>query len=182
MYLLSIKYHIFTGILFSYFFYILERMKKIIVIGLAAVLLGCSSSQDAAKIQAVTQMIESSNYVFVADMALPMGGKSIFLTSTYTLEVTKDTLVSYLPYFGRAYVAPLDPTDGGIQFESTQFDYQVKKKSGGWDIELRPTDVKRRYRMFLDVSETGSAFLNVTSEDRQSISFNGYIDKIKVEN
>jgi len=152
-------------------------MRKLIMICLFAVLFSCSSTQDVAKIQAVSQMIESADYVFVAEMALPMGSAGFFLTSPYTLKVTKDLLTSYLPYFGRAYRAPFDPTDGGIQFESIRFDYQVTKKSGGWDIELKPADVSRKYRMLLDVNEFGNATLSVTSDDRQTISFNGYLEQ-----
>ena len=152
-------------------------MKKLFIICSVAVLLACSSTQDTARIQAVSQMMESTDYIFVAEMAIPMGSKSIFLTSPYTLKITKDSLISYLPYFGRAYVAPIDPTNGGIQFESVQFGYQETKKSEGWDIEIRPTDVSRKYHMLLEVNEIGNAFLSVMSSDRQMISFSGYVEQ-----
>ena len=48
------------------------------------------------------------------------GYRSIYLSPYYYLKVSKDTVVAYLPYFGRAYTAPADPTEGGIKFTSTK--------------------------------------------------------------
>ena len=59
----------------------------------------------------LTEKIESANYTFVPQTALPMSGKSISLDYSYSLKVSKDTINSYLPYFGRAYTAPISPTD-----------------------------------------------------------------------
>ena len=65
----------------------------------------------AAKIAGVKKMIENRNYVFQANLAYPQRGGSISLRSgEYDLRVSKDSVISYLPYFGRAYVARTDPT------------------------------------------------------------------------
>src|SRR3954453_23196401 len=58
------------------------------------------NEQEKARIQ---NLINSKNYVFVAQQALPLGGRTINLTTTYSLRLTGDTLVSDLPYFGRAF-------------------------------------------------------------------------------
>lgn len=124
----------------------------------------------------VKEMIEKGNFVFIAQMALPMGGSSRHLTSSYDVKVSEDAVVSYLPYFGRAYRAPSDLTGGGIDFESTDFDYSVKeRRKGGWDVRITPNDVEDVRQLFLTVSENGSASLRVNSDRRQAISFNGYI-------
>lgn len=125
-------------------------------------------------------MVENSNYVFHAEFANPMRGGNINLTSEYDLRVSKDTLVAYLPYFGRAYQAPMDPTDGGIHFTSTRFTYtKQQNKKGGWDIYVKPSDAKGVEKMFLSISEDGYASLQVTSSQRDPISFQGYIEKKK---
>lgn len=131
------------------------------------------------KINAVKKMVDNQNYVFMAQFANPMGWRTINLNYNYNVVVSKDSIDSYLPYYGRAYVAPYNPTDPsetGIQFKSKQFDYQasVSKKSG-WAITVVPHDVKETRKFIFNISDEGFATLSVTSNNRQSISFNGYI-------
>ena len=66
--------------------------------------------KDAEKIAQVKNLVDSQNYVFVAQSAMPMSGRVRQLTPDFDLKVTKSSIVSYLPYFGRAYTAPIDPT------------------------------------------------------------------------
>jgi hypothetical protein len=97
-------------------------------------------------------------------------------TSEYDLRIAGDSVISYLPYFGRAYSAPLDPSKSGIQFTSTNFKYeQSPRKKGGWNILIEPKDANDVRQLTLLVTESGSASLQVISNNRQSISFNGYV-------
>lgn len=123
----------------------------------------------------MTDIIESANYIFVAEAAFPTGSKNVYLTSRYTLELSERALVAYLPYFGRAFQTPVN-YDGGIQFESTQFSYSPMQNKEGWVIEIVPKDIQRGYTMVLDVNYNGTAFLSVNSMDRQRISFQGYVE------
>ncbi len=135
--------------------------------------------EQAAKIQ---KLIESHDYAFIAQKALPMSGRSLDLSTGYELRVSKDTITAYLPYFGRAYVAPMDNTQIGIQFESKEFEYNLEKaKKDGWNVYITPRDGQKRYELILRVSSSGSASLAVNDDTRQSITFNGYIDKRKSE-
>lgn len=128
------------------------------------------------KEEKISNIINSRNFVFVAQNALPLGGSTIQLTSAYDVRVGPDTLKSHLPYFGRAFVAPINPADGGIQFTSTNFEYTVQgRRKGGWNITLVPKDNRDVKQMFLNVSDNGYANLQVTSTNRQVISFRGYI-------
>ncbi|MCL1943296.1 MAG: DUF4251 domain-containing protein [Candidatus Azobacteroides sp.] len=155
-------------------------MKNIIITAGLFVITSCgTSSIDTAKMEALAQMVESRNYVFVAEYAYPMNGRSIYLTSEYTFAVSQDTITAYLPYFGRAYVAPIDPDEGGIQFKSNNFRYDITKKKNNWEVMIKTKSVQRNYQISLNIGTTGNATLNITSNDRQSISFNGYIDKGK---
>lgn len=81
-----------------------------------------------------------------------------------------------MPYFGRAFVAPMNPSEGGIRFTSTDFNYTVKdRKKGGWDIAILPKDAKDVRQMLLSVTESGYGSLQVISNNRQQISYNGYL-------
>jgi hypothetical protein len=124
----------------------------------------------------ISNMVESRDYVFKAQTALPTSGRTRQLNSDFDLRISKDTIISYLPYFGRAFTAPVNPSEGPLNFTSTDFDYTItNKKKGGWDIVIMPKDRQDPRQMALSVFENGSASLTVTSNNRQPIAFNGFI-------
>ncbi len=136
---------------------------------------GAQSAAD--KKAAIQNLVESQSYVFKAQTALPLSGRSRHLTSDYDLRVSKASIISYLPYFGRAYAPPIDPTQGGIQFTSKAFDYKMTPgKKGGWTVVIKPSDIRDVQRMTLSISSAGYTTLQVTSMNRQAISFNGVIE------
>ena len=132
------------------------------------------------KAEDIKQMVSLRQFVFKAQFALPMGGSSISLTSDYEVKVLKDTVVAFLPYFGRAYSAPAYPSEGGIRFTSSDFQYNVSnKKKRGWDVVIRPKDAKSVQQLTFYISESGYGSLQVTDNNRQPITFNGYYQKGK---
>ncbi|MFT4221855.1 DUF4251 domain-containing protein [Dysgonomonas sp.] len=148
---------------------------------LVFLLQGCRSGDNLSKEETASLMnekITSSRYTFVAQTAIPLSGRSINLDNSYSLRVSKDTIESYLPYFGRAYTAPISTSaDGGIKFVSTDFDYSVSdKKKGMWDISIETKDVPVRYKLFLKIGDSGYGTLIVQETNRQSISFYGKIE------
>lgn len=139
-------------------------------------------NKQAAKEASIKSLVDSQNYVFVAQSALPLSGRTRQLTSDYDVKVTKASIISYLPYFGRAYQAPIDPTQGGIQFTSKDFEYTATPgKKGGWDIKIKPKDNKDIQQLTLGISASGYGSLQVLSTNRQPISFNGYIKAPRVK-
>lgn len=134
-------------------------------------------AKAAAKASAVKAKIDAENYTFKAEYAQPMRGGQRYLTSDYDLRVTKDSVIAYLPYFGRVYMtAPLTPEENGIMFTSTKFGYKVEpKKKGGWLITISPANVKYVSKLILDVSPSGTTSLSVASNYRDVINFTGYM-------
>ena len=160
-------------------------MKKIIQKGLlgAVMLLSASLSfgQNTEK-ATVDKIVADKNFIFVPQMMNPMRGPSRQLNGDFDLRVSGDTLVSYLPYFGRAYTAPVNSQDGGLDFTSTDFEYQtVASKKDGWDITIKPKDSQSARQLSFRVFDDGTASLQVTSNARESISFNGYISEGKIK-
>lgn len=88
----------------------------------------CSSSKNTTKFAEgeLKNMLENKSFKFVAERTEPLRLKPRYLTSQYDVIVNKDFLISYLPYFGRAYQAPINPAEGGIQFTSTEFSYEIE--------------------------------------------------------
>ena len=142
-------------------------------------LLANAQDPPSEKEIAITKLVDSQRYVFYAEKANPTGGGQRFLTSEYTLRVAKDTIICNLPYFGRAYSAPIG-SDGGITFTSTDFEYKSEpRKKGGWDISIKPKDVQGGQQVTMTIFPNGSTSLQATSNNRQPISFNGYIEERK---
>lgn len=156
-------------------------MKTIITsILISLLLVGCKTTEKLSKeetIAKIAEKVENRDYVFVAQRALPIGGKSISINFNYSLKVSNDTVASYLPYFGRAYTAPMSNDDNGIKFTSTDFEYSTSdKKNGVWDINIKTNDNQKRYRLSLSIGENGNASLNVQDTHRQAITFHGQIE------
>jgi len=128
------------------------------------------------KAAAVKQLVENKDYQFVAETMLPQRGRVRQLTFGYDVTVSPDTLSANLPFFGRAFTAPIGSADGGIQFTTTDFDYtNTPKDKGGWDILIKPKNAKDVRQILLNITESGYASLRVLNLNRDPISFNGYI-------
>jgi hypothetical protein len=144
-------------------------------LALCALLFSLNLSAQKLDPGQVKAMVESGRFTFKAQTALPQSGASLPLTSEYDLRVSPDSVVSFLPYYGRAY-SPVYPGEGGIKFTSTEFAYAYKwKKKKGWDVTLTPKDTRDARQLILRISENGYASLQVISNNRQAISFNGYV-------
>jgi hypothetical protein len=173
-------------------------MKRLnLILSLAFLLIGVQSFSQTNK-ETTLKIVADKNYTFVANTAMPMsnndinrvlammpgsqGGGSINLTgSQYDVKVTKDSIVAYLPYYGRSFSAPMDPTQGGIKFTSKDFTYtESKNKKGSYTIQINTKDVKREnYRFTINISTNGYASLTASSMNKQPIIFNGYLDEPK---
>ena len=137
-----------------------------------------SQEKDDSKKLAVKNMLDSQHFVFVAQSVTPLRGRFRNLTSEYDVILSKDRMASYLPYFGRATVAPLNPSESALDFTSTNFSYSVTpRKKSGWDVVIKPKDKTDIQQYLFTIYDNGSASLNVTSISRDPISFLGYIKK-----
>lgn len=125
---------------------------------------------------ATRAMVEAKNYTFKAQQVYPQSGRNLTLTSEYDVAIRPDSVISFLPYFGRAFTAPINPAEGGIKFTSTDFEYTIEKsKKRSWDIFIKPRDASDVQQMNLTIFDNGNATLQVTSLNRQGITFRGYV-------
>lgn len=162
----------------------MRQVKYLVGIMLCAsiILSGCKtkelSAADKAKMESFEKSIESKTYVFTPTSASPMGYKTINLDPQYYLKVSKDTIQAYLPYFGRSYIAPIDPNNISIDFTSTESDYSVKAKKDTWEIVIKPkdSDKYRGIQLYMSVGNTGYTNLRIQEVNRQSISYYGRVE------
>jgi len=137
-----------------------------------------AQNKKEQKRAAIKNNIETKHYTFSANNAIPLSGGTIQLTSEYDLKITPDSVVSFLPYYGVAHFdVPYGSTDLGIKFTSTKFEYKaVQRKKGGWEITIKPKDVRNLQSMTLFISADGYGSLAVNSVNRDNISFDGYLE------
>ncbi|KQB99511.1 DUF4251 domain-containing protein [Pedobacter sp. Hv1] len=168
----------------------MRTFKKLSFIFLALFAFQANAQTDKAT---TTKIVEEKNYTFVATKAIPLnnvdinnilsrmpgntGGGIINLSgSTYDVRITPDSVIAYLPYYGRAYNATLNGDDSGFKFATKNFTYTSKKrKKGGWEVVINTKDTKENPRLSLSISENGYGSLVITSNNKQSITYNGYI-------
>jgi len=126
--------------------------------------------------QSIQQLINSQHYTFIPQSAMPSHGPVKTLTADYQLKIRSDTLESYLPYFGRAYTASISSTESPLDFKTEGFKYsKIDSKKGGWIITITPQNGGDARRFILSISRDGYASLQVISNNREPILFNGYI-------
>jgi hypothetical protein len=160
---------------------------------IVALLLSAVQLQAQTDKATTIKILDAQQYVFVATSASPLnasdinqvltrmpgytgGAGNIILTgSNYDLSVTPDSVVAYLPYYGRSYTPKMGGIDeGGIKFKSKKFSYKkTARKKGGWIITIIPKDVKDNYSLTLTTTESGYASLTVTNNTQQPITFSG---------
>lgn len=152
------------------------------LLSLLIMMASCSAvmAQDKQATQ-MKEILDSKNFVFLAQSVTPSRGGFRQLTSRYELKVSGDSLICDLPYFGRAYTAPIDPSSGGFNFTSISYDYTITaRKKKGWDVSIKPKDYRDVQQLFLNVFSNGTATLQVTSNSRQPILFNGVVTALKL--
>ncbi len=153
------------------------------------------SSQSNTNPQAVTALVNSQDFSFQAQRASPTnydvinvmtsmpnapGTRILDLTGgNYSIDLKPNNLEVVLPYFGRVF----NPTYGNTSQSSYRFtskDFTVNKtqnKKGVWIIRIKTNDVKTVDEIIIEVTKSGKAFTSIRSNDRQPISYDGYITK-----
>lgn len=162
---------------------LISSLKIATILSLTLFIASCATQKEKQmRLTLVDSLIKTNNFKFVAQRANPLRGNIVSqrllqLDSYYYLKVSKDTIVSYLPFFGVVQQAPYGSNDNGIQFTSTNFTLDKKATRNGFDITIIPKKTDKATKLFLNISETGVATLNVTSNTRDAISFSGNIEK-----
>jgi hypothetical protein len=164
-------------------------MKKAIFLAACVVMLATlktraqaseKEQKEAAETAAVKKLLESKRYKFVPQSMMPQSGSTRPISTPYDLRVMQDTLSAELPYIGRAYSSDYGSSDNSISFKTTSFDYnQQDGKKGGWRVTITPKNIRNVSKFYLDISTSGFTSLAVSSNTRQQISYNGYVQELK---
>ncbi len=184
---------------FNNYFNIMKKYISIIfVFGFLMIFQNCSS-QTATDPSAVTALVNSEDFSFHAERATPTNYDVINVMgslpnatasrildlsgSNYSIDLRKDKLEVVLPYFGRVF----NPTYGNTTQNSYRFtskDFNVTKsqgKKGKWIVKIKVNDQSSVDEINMEVFKNGKAFTSIRSNDRQPISYDGYITKNEEE-
>ena len=159
-------------------------MKTILipVVVLALILSSCKASSSTAKdarFEQITALIEGGEFAYTVQSANPMGGKTIQITSSYTLEAKDGIYKAYLPYFGRAHSASYGG-DGGVEFEGEPTDLKISKNGDKRTITIS-FNIKNKdesYDCSLVTGGGGNGTLTIISSKRSTISYYGMVSGI----
>lgn len=163
-----------------------KNMRKILITSVMVLtawvmLVGCATAEERAaraaeQAKAVKAALQERNYQIAVNRMYPSRGASKIVSSGYSVEVRNDSLISYLPYFGRAYDVPYGGGNG-LNFSAPIRNYKESQtKSDLRHIEIDVKNDEDTYLYTLDIFDNGSADINVRSRQREPISFSGQME------
>ena len=121
----------------------------------------------------VDTALQERNFKIDVLMMYPPRGGARNVAYGYSLEVRNDSLISYLPYFGRAYDVPYGGGKG-LNFTAPVGSYQESMgKNGMRIIEVGTQNEEDRYLYRIEVFDNGRSTIDVLSQNRETISFSG---------
>lgn len=183
----------------------MKTLKTILPIGI--LLFFCLSAvaekkqkTDTAALGKIERLMKSRIFYVEVDEAYPSGNSSVTINSKYgqkriggegyvSLATNQgqifflDTIATgRLPFFGRAYSVPYGE-GGGVEFEKAKIydeSFKVIKKRKKNYIEYK-FNVRNRndvFNFYIEVYANGKCSVNVTSNNRASISYGGKLTPI----
>ncbi len=171
-----------------------SKTEIIAIITFALVLSACSASSSTTKndkkeakkekvsanFERTAALIESGSYQFAVRSATPSGGKTIQITSLYTLTAKEGNYEAHLPYFGRAYSGAYG--DGGsVEFNGEPENLEITRKDDKNNIAVKFTikSGSDQYTVNLEVGASGYGQLVISNPKKQPISYYGFASALK---
>ena len=139
------------------------------------------ADRELQKQKEIEALIDSKNFVFEAQKALPQGGRMLNLDyNTYFLKFNTEKTTCDLPFFGRAFNVPYGG-DGGIKFEGIPENIKIEKKKKSVNVKATVKGKNDVYTLYFNIFFDGGATLSVNSNNRASISYDGEIEAPKAD-
>jgi hypothetical protein len=143
-------------------------------------LFACTSGKQltaTASAEEITQAISRDCWTFTVNTVMPQSGQTRTANGIYDVQCNKDTVLVYLPYFGRSYSSSVAMNSKGpLDFQTSSFSYlKEQNKKGGWNITIKPKDNSEVQSLSFSLYENGSAQLNVLLTNRSPISYSGSV-------
>jgi hypothetical protein len=136
--------------------------------------------RDRLAFEQTKKLVESQNFTFEANRALPISGSSVSLiTNDNYLRINGDEVEAYLPYFGEGRVSVSYTGDGAIAFKGPPLAYMVRynDRKNKITVQFDAMGKSEKHGMILDINAYGFTDLIVKSINRTTISYYGKIKR-----
>lgn len=154
--------------------------KLLVAVGLllcgSNALLAQSSLDAARKANEVKRLVDSARYTFSAERLVSDKGKHEGVRTQGDLDISKDTLIAYLPDDGKSPSSPVKPMNPGIT--CTKFTYNMTPNSnGGYVVKIVPDGKYASEIGDVDMIITKEGYAKVTIKrgEKKSLVVTGYI-------
>jgi hypothetical protein len=154
------------------------KLGRIIVWALVVPMMGCTSSQSsiertAETQKAVAEALASKHLRINISQMHPARYSSRTVSYGFYLELKGDTLESCLPYMGQVHqAAPIEQE--GLNFDAPIINYrETRPKKNMTRIELNVRTKEDLFYYLIEIYDSGSAYIRVRGQNRDSISFDG---------
>ena len=148
------------------------------------------SEQQTLKTQVIRQQVDAQHYEIRVRQAFPLGRSPLTFSESFSLTISGDSIISYLPYFGRVHGF----ANGGYYLDywpdayiktykgkALNFTGTIREYQATWlsDEKVRISIIVETdedvYQYEVDVFVNGSANIRVMSRKLDYISFSGEI-------
>lgn len=134
------------------------------------------------KKEKISKLVESKEFVFLADRMYPQSGGSFNLTSEFDVEFYPELIKCFLPFIGRGFSGIGYGGDEGMKFEGKPTIYTIENTKKAYVVKAEVKGNNDTFSMMLTVYFEGSATLFINSNNRSSISYDGAIEEFKKNN
>lgn len=136
-------------------------------------------ARQASEFSETLELVRTRNFQFFAEhINTNLFGHKTLITPPNSMTIKNDSVFCDLPFFGRAYyVNPYEP--GGFTFEEpfNNWSEKVSEKKMEVVIQFGTSKPSDWFHCILIVQRGGSASLSMSSRNRETISYWGYIRK-----
>ena len=141
------------------------------------------AEQSAKEYEVMNTLIDSQNFEFEADWATSQQGRRVNLNSSSNfLRIKNDSAEIYLPYFGTlSSGAAAMNNEGGINFAGIMEDYEmsVNEKKQQISVQFNATTKNDRFQFRMTIYKGGNTLVNLSSNYRSVIKYDGNTRKIQ---
>lgn len=162
-------------------------MKKFLFLYCLLLMLGISQNslladndRDEKKAEFVRLQVDSCRFKIDVSTANPVGGRTVMLSSGYSLELKGDSVFSFLPYYGRAYNIPYGGGEG-LRFNTSIKDFNKRIKKHKYILSFTAVTKEDTFHFFVTIFDNGRANISLTMQNRSSISFSGEVDATELQ-
>lgn len=130
--------------------------------------------KNAVATGGIADLLNSKTFEFIAKTMYPTSGTPKNLVgSGYSLSFSPEMIISNLPFYGRAYSGMAIKPDKGMRFKGKPKDFSIEKNN-----EYQVNTIVNNgdtFRISLSVSDSGNATLSISSNNRETITYQGEV-------